>query len=400
MSGGSGAWQLIALREVSVKLRDKVFIGSTVFMLLFLVASVGFGTLMDARVDTVQVAVVDEEGRSLVERAQDLDEDDGGGGTVLEAVSLAGSAQAEQALVDEDAALALLPEGSGATSTSTTGWELVAVRHIDPPVADRLAEAVQVHALDGNAREAGTTTERLLSGSQLGSRLLDADAMPEEVRFAVGFVFALLFYLTALTFGLAIAQSVVEEKQSRVVEILAVAVPLRQLLIGKVVGNSGLAIAQVVLIVGLGMVSLSLTGQAEILGPVIGAGSWFIVFFLLGFGAVACVWAVAGSVATRTEDLQATTMPVTAVVMVALFAGLFAKGQLLVLASFVPLVSSVAMPIRMLGGDVPWWQPVLSGLLVLLTAVALIRLGARMYEASLLRTERRTTLREALSNGG
>ncbi len=392
MSVTAGGWQLIALREVSVKLRDKVFIGSTLFMLVFLVASVGFGALIDGRVDTLQVAVVDEDGSALVEQAQEADE---GSGAVLEAVSLPDSSKAEQALVDEDVDLALLPQGSGATA----GWELVAVRHIDAPAADRLGEAVQVHALDGNAQEAGTTTERLMSGSQLGSRLLDPDAMPEELRLAVGFVFALLFYLTALTFGLAIAQSVVEEKQSRVVEILAVAVPLRQLLIGKVVGNSGLAVAQVVLLVGLGMVSLSLTGQGEVLGPVIGAGTWFVVFFLLGFGAVACVWAVAGSVATRSEDLQATTMPVTAVVMVALFAGLFAKGQLLVLASFVPLVSSVAMPIRMLGEDVPWWQPVLAGLLVLLAAVALIRLGARMYEGSLLRTERRTTLREALSSG-
>jgi ABC-2 type transport system permease protein len=176
-------------------------------------------------------------------------------------------------------------------------------------------------------------------------------------------------------------------------------VPIRQLLIGKVVGNSALALAQVVAMVGVGVVALSLTGQAEVLAPILSAGTWFVVFFLLGFAAVACVWAVAGSVATRSEDLQATTTPVTISVMVALFAGLFAQGKALAVASFVPLVSSVAMPIRMLAEDVPWWQPVVAGALVLVAATALMRLGARMYEGSLLRTGRRTSWREAVRLG-
>ncbi len=217
------------------------------------------------------------------------------------------------------------------------------------------------------------------------------------MRYVVTFVFAFLFYLTALTFGIAIAQSVVEEKQSRVVEILAAAIPVRQLLIGKVVGNSVMAIVQVVVMVGIGLVAMALVGQGDVLAPVLAAGGWFVVFFLLGFAAVACVWAVAGSVATRSEDLQATTMPVTFVVMGALFAGIFATGKWLVIASFVPLVSSVAMPVRMLEGGVPWWQPVVAGLLVLGAAALLVRLGARLYEGSLLRTERRTTLKEAFS---
>jgi ABC-2 type transport system permease protein len=59
-------------------------------------------------------------------------------------------------------------------------------------------------------------------------------------------------------------------------------------------------------------------------------------------------------------------------------------------------VSSVAMPVRMLAEDVPLWQPVLSAGLVVLTAVLLVRLGARVYEGSLLRTDRRTSVREAL----
>ena len=277
------------------------------------------------------------------------------------------------------------------------GWEVVGDKEVDGTLKRVLAAAAAATALEANAEEAGTTTDELTAGSALDERLIDPGALPEAVRYIVTFVFAFLFYLTALTFGIAIAQSVVEEKQSRVVEILAAAIPVRQLLIGKVVGNSVMAIVQVVVMVGIGLVAMALVGQGDVLAPVLAAGGWFVVFFLLGFAAVACVWAVAGSVATRSEDLQATTMPVTFVVMGALFAGIFATGKWLVIASFVPLVSSVAMPVRMLEGGVPWWQPVVAGLLVLAAAALLVRLGARLYEGSLLRTERRTSLKEAFS---
>ena len=260
-----------------------------------------------------------------------------------------------------------------------------------------LGEAVAASALERNAGEAGVTLDELQAGSALEVRLLDPDALPEQLRYIAGFAFAFLFYVTALTFGMAIAQSVVEEKQRRVVEILAAAIPVRQLLIGKVVGNALLAIGQVLLLVGVGLVGLAVTGQAEALAPVLSAGGWFVVCFLLGFAAIACVWAVAGSVATRSEDLQATTTPVTVVVMAALFGGLFATGKALTVLSFVPLVSSVAMPIRMLEGGVPLWQPIASGVVVLVSAVALVGLSARLYEGSLLQTQRRTTLKEAFS---
>ena len=83
---------------------------------------------------------------------------------------------------------------------------------------DKLAEvSVSVTVSPTTFDAAGPLTE----GSTVEQRLLDEDALPEAVKYIVTFVFAFLFYLTALTFGIAIAQSVVEEKQSRVVEILA-----------------------------------------------------------------------------------------------------------------------------------------------------------------------------------
>jgi ABC-2 type transport system permease protein len=381
-------WRVVAQRELAVKLTDKVFLGSTAFMLIATVLAIGVSTFFSSRVDRPEVAVVGAEGVALVEAADELAraaESD----VSPTALEVDDAAAAERLVSRDEASAALLP--------ADDGWEIVGTNDVDGSLQRYLGEAVAADALARNADEAGVTVGELESGAELGVRLLDPDALPEEIRYIAGFAFAFLFYVTALTFGMAIAQSVVEEKQSRVVEILAAAIPVRQLLIGKVVGNALLAIAQVLLLVGVGLVGLAVTGQADALAPVLSAGGWFVVFFLLGFAAIACVWAVAGSVATRSEDLQATTTPVTVVVMVALFGGLFAQGKVLTAVSFVPLVSSVAMPIRMLEGGVPLWQPIASGLVVLVTAVVLVSVGARLYEGSLLQTQRRTTLKEAFS---
>ncbi|HZI98561.1 MAG TPA: ABC transporter permease [Actinomycetales bacterium] len=386
MTGGTSTWRLVAAREMRVKMRDRTFLLSTAFMVLVLAASFGVSAFLANRTSTVEVAVAGSESASLVVAAAELAERDGG--TELEAVEVASVAEAEDLLRATDVDLALLPAGDG--------WEVVADSEVDGGARDLLAEAVSAAMIAENARSAGTTSATVLNGADLTERLLDADAIDPGLRTAVGFVFALLFYITALTFGLSIAQSVIEEKQSRVVEILAAAIPLRGLLAGKVIGNSLLAIGQVALLSLVGLGGMAASGRTELLAVVGPAGLWFVLFFVLGFAALACLWAVAGSVATRQEELQATTMPVTTVVMTALFVGLFGSGQVLTVASFVPLVSSVAMPARVLAGDVPLWQSIASAGLVAVTAVVLVRIGARLYEGSLLRTDRRTGLVEAL----
>jgi ABC-2 type transport system permease protein len=387
-------WKVIAAREIWVKLHDKTFLLSTAFMLVLIVASIVFSAFMGNRAETRTVAVVDPQGAAVVQTAQAIGKAEVNRLT-LKTTETSGPDQARALLRDGDADAALLP----LTGNQASRWELVAENEVDSGLYELMSRGVSAHEMSANAEAAGTTAQEVLAGTALERRSLDPSAIGEGVRFGLAFAFGFLFYITALVFGMSIAQSVIEEKQSRVVEILAAAVPIRQLLAGKVIGNSLLAIGQVVLLAGVGLIGLSVSGQGEVLSRVLGASAWFIVFFLLGFTALACIWAVAGSVATRQEDLSATTMPIQAIVFVALFVGIAGSGNMLAVGSFVPLVSSVAMPVRMLAEDVPMWQPLLAAVLVLLTAVALILLGARLYEGSLLRTNRRTKLREALSGG-
>jgi ABC-2 type transport system permease protein len=118
-----------------------------------------------------------------------------------------------------------------------------------------VTEVVGDRTLAANAEAAGTTVAVLTAGGTVTRQLLQPDAN-EGFKLAVGFIFSFLFYFASIMFGMSIATSVIEEKQSRVVEILASAVPLRQLLAGKVLGNVVLALGQMVLFVGVGIIGV------------------------------------------------------------------------------------------------------------------------------------------------
>src|SRR5699024_3906787 len=155
-----------------------------------------------------------------------------------------------------------------------------------------------------------SNVNELTAGSLVVERLLDPEGGADEaVQLIAGFVFAFLFYLAAILFGYAIANSVVEEKQSRIVEIIAAAIPLRQLLVGMVVGATVLALGQLVLFVGIWLIGLTFTEYTSLLPAVAGAAVWYLLLFVIGFVALACRFAVAGALATRAEDVQYPSSP-------------------------------------------------------------------------------------------
>ena len=123
----------------------------------------------------------------------------------------------------------------------------------------------------------------------------------------------------------------------------------------------------------------------------LGASGWFVAFFLLGFVMLACLWAVAGSLASRIEDLQATTVVMQVLVIVPFFAALFTDGPgpLQRVLSYVPFTAPLLMPARVVLGNAAPWEPVVSALVVLATGIVFVLIGARLYEGSLLHTSSR-----------
>ena len=383
-------WRIVAEREFMTKVRDKTFIGATVFTLLFLIGFFVVGSIIDGNSDDFDVAVVDGQDSALVQQAETLLQADNPDASItVEEVDDLAAAEVSVREGDADAALV----------RGDDGYELLGDDEIDTGLRAALTTAVSRDVLERNAAAQGVDLEALNDGTDIGVRLLDENADESGARSVVAFAFALVFFMTALGFGMSIAQSVTQEKESRVVEILAAAVPIRSLLWGKIIGNTVLALGQVVLLVAVGLVGLAVTGRRELLTGISWAALWYVLFFVLGFLALAALWSVAGSLASRQEDLQATTMPGQLILIVPYFISVLASEQIQTIVSMLPIVSPMVMPGRMAQGDVPWWQIAVAIAATLVAAAVFVRVGSRLYERTLLRTGGRIKYRDAFKLG-
>jgi ABC-2 type transport system permease protein len=197
---------------------------------------------------------------------------------------------------------------------------------------------------------------------------------------------------------MGIAQSVVEEKETRVVELLVAAIPVRVLLAGKVVGNVLLAFGQMAVFVGLGLVAMRVMDSPASLSSVLNSSVWwFFIYFVLGFAMMACLWAVCGAMATRQEDLGSVTLPMQMIVMIPFFVATYSQSSNVVLRvlSYIPFTSPIAMPKRVVLGDASGWDLAISLILLLVTIVLVIVISARIYQGALLQTTGKGNLRRA-----
>ena len=379
------AWLLVTRREVVSRITDKSFLIGTALMVAMLVGFIGFTAWQDERTDEVTLAATPDAvamADVIAETAPDVDDK-----VEIKVLEVDDADAAETALRESEADAWLHP--------ADDGWQLTSESSEQESLTEVTRTVVRQAVLAENATDAGTTVDALEAGSAVSTDFLRGDAEKAAVAQAVGFVFVFLFYFAALIFGMQLASSVIEEKQSRIVEIIAAAIPLRHLLAGKVLGNTALAMIQLLIYLAVGLVGLSFTPYKSFVPALSGPTAWFIGFFFAGFVALACLWAVAGSLASRTEDLQATSTPLTMLMLVMFFGGVSLDGRAQVIASFVPPVSAVVMPKRILAGGVEWWEPLLAlGLLAAFAAIT-VWVGERLYRRALLQTGGRVSLRQA-----
>ncbi|WP_442786047.1 ABC transporter permease [Microbacterium sp. SL62] len=351
---------LVAEREIGSKLRSKAFVISTAILIVAALASVLWGgfTASNASSSGIPVAVTSQT-QSAVSGLDDLE------------VTVADSDDAARALVTEGTVDAALVSGSSVSAFDFT----VVVKDSVP-----------------------STLLQMLSDTPPVDRLEPGSNAADVLRYFIALAFGIVFLIAATTFGGTIAQSVVEEKQTRVVEILISAIPVRALLAGKVLGNTILAMAQIVLLAAVAVVGLAVTGQAGVLDALGAPIAWFAIFFLFGFVLLAALFAAAAAMVSRQEDIGATTTPITMLIMAPYFLVIFFNDNPVVLTimSYVPFSAPVGMPLRMYLGDAQWWEPVLSLLVLLASCVLAIGVAARIYRNSLLRMGARVKLGEAL----
>ncbi|PYY33016.1 MULTISPECIES: ABC transporter permease [unclassified Curtobacterium] len=349
------AVRLVTVREIQARLRSKAFVVSAAILLVMVVAGIVIAGIVgkSAANATTPVAVVS---------GVSLPSSDG-----LDVTRTTDRASAEHLVRGGEVDAAIVPDGG------QLGFRVVGLDSAPTDVVQALSVSPEVD-------------------------LLDPGALPPGLVSLVGIAFGVVFFASAVTFGQSIAQSVVEEKSTRVVEILMAAIPARALLAGKVIGNSAMALGQIVAIAIAAAVALAVTGQDNLftlLGP---SALWFVGFFAVGFVLIAALFAASAALVSRQEDVGSVTTPVMMLLMIPYFLIVFAADDptILGIMSYVPFSAPIGMPVRIFLGTAEWWEPVLSLVVVAASALVVVLLGARVYENALLRTGGRVKLAEAI----
>ncbi len=221
-------------------------------------------------------------------------------------------------------------------------------------------------------------------------------------------ILVMLVFVTSVTYGMWVATSVAEEKSSRVMELMLNAATPGEMLAGKVLGVGGAGLTQLAAIVLPATVVVALQGplvrlilgesadDTPLAGLTPGILLAFVAFFLLGFVLTALVYAAAGSLVSRQEDVQQVALPMLMLSFAAYFAAFFASGApgaaWVAPLSWVPFFSPYLMLTRLVTGSVPPWELALAiGLLAAAIIVALV-VAARIYAAGVLLYGQRPTL--------
>ncbi len=348
---------LVAEREVKSKLQSKAFVISTLILFAIVFGGILFsGFSGDSMMGETKVAAAGDTASHLADLPG------------IEVVTVDSDAAAEKAVRDETAQAAVITD-----ETSPTGHTIVTLTEADNSLTSLLSIAPKTQVLEPSATD-------------------------PFMRYIVAIGFGVLFMLAATMFGTTITQSVIEEKSTRVVEILISTISTRALLAGKVLGNTVLAMIQVIGIVVVTILGLTITGQAGILGLLGAPLVWFAVFFLFGFILLAAMFAAAASMVSRQEDAGATTTPITMLIMIPYVLIIMFNDNTAVLTamSYVPFSAPVGMPMRLFLGEAQWWEPLLSLAILIVTAAIAIVVGAKIYDNTLLKMGSRVTLKEAL----
>ncbi len=376
--------RLVAGREVATRIRDKGFIVSSVVILLIIVGAMVFQVLANSGDDERRVGVVGGDASlvtALEAQGEALDVD-------VEVVRFDDRAAARAAVDDEDVDGALLAGDD----------ELLVRESADSSLEAIIQGAVGQLAIAEQLSQAGIGQ---LDVPEVAVTALDADAAADGQRIVTAIFGVVILYSLLILFGQFIAQGVVEEKSSRVVELLLATMRPWQLLAGKILGLGLLALGQIVAI-GVVAVGAALAFDVvDVPGDLIGTVAVVIAWFVLGYAWYAAVFAVAASLVSRQEDLATVLMPTSMVLVVAFFIGIQAAsdpgGLLARVTSYVPGLSPLVMPVRQAAGEVAPWEVALAVVLMLVAIVLVVRLGGRIYSGALLRTGGKIKMREALA---
>lgn len=419
-------WAVIK-REYLERVRTKWFIFSTVFTpLLFGGITLLPMWLASKSMDTANIAhitILDASGVGLGRRVQLAL---GGGGIqssdtaatqiiVLDTTQLAAAESAATLAImhkETRGYLVLGPHILDATETRYAGRNATSF-----PDLGRISAAVRQAVLSKRLEQAGMDAERVTSLTSVKPIELDAEQIGDRgregkggmVKYIFAFSLAFLLYMSIFIYGQNVLRGVLEEKQTRVAEVVVSSVSTDTLLAGKVLGVGAVGITQQILwVIGsLAMIQVRepimralKMPSAAITLPSIAPGvlALLLLFFVLGFMLYSALFAAVGSMVNSDQEAQQAQQPVTLLLVataILIQPVLLNPGtKLAVFASIFPFSAPILMPLRLSLGSVPWTE-VIGSLLSMAVMIAIaIWLASRIYRTGLLMYGKRPSLGE------
>ena len=386
-----GVVGLVARREVRERMRGRTFRIGTVVILLAVAAAVVIPVLRKGQQDHQNVGVVGALSAPLrvavVAAGPAV-------GTKVALVTEPSVAAAERALragrvavVLVDANRLLVNQGFEASNTSTTA---LLVRVLSGNVA-----------LQAGLEHAGITPDKaaaLAHPKPLPVSSLQPARRNDTARTTA--VYGLILtYILLTQFGTWILMGVVEEKSSRVVEVLLATLRPAQLLAGKVVGIGVVALTQATLIVGVALGLGAAIGSDLLHGTAPSGVVAALVWVVLGYAFYSWVYAAGGSLADRQEQVQSLAFPLQLPILFGYITSFTALGQgepstLIKVLAYLPPTAPFAMPVLLGLGHATWWQFSVSVAIMVLAIALVARLAGSVYVRAILRTGGRLHLRQ------
>ncbi len=258
----------------------------------------------------------------------------------------------------------------------------------------------QINAADMGLSEADVGS--LLFPLQFTERTIEPAATDEdEATEVAALVGLMLLYISILMFGQFVMMGVMEEKQTRVVEVVLSRVKPTQVLVGKVLGIGLLGLIQIVAMGAALIFTVSVADLADfdLTGIGVKVLGLLILWYLLGYAFYSFMYGALGATISRQEDMQGVAMLPVLLILPGFFFGQLALLEpdmwLNRVASFVPFWSPMVMAVRSTTADVPLWEVLVAIALLIVTTALLIKLGGRIYRGAILQSGKKTKLRAA-----
>jgi ABC-2 type transport system permease protein len=295
-------------------------------------------------------------------------------------------------------------EAGDAEAILVDGTEVVFYDNTQARPVSIITRAVDTVLTESSLRDLGLSESEITTIQEpapVSVRTLEETDIQEGATLGAAFVGALLLYVSIIMFGQFVAMGTVEEKQNRVVEVVLARVQPWQVLVGKVAGIGLLGLVQLTILLGAAFITAQLADLADIdvvgIGMPIIAGVFF--WFILGYSFYAFLYAAVGSTVSRQEDLQSAIMLPIALILpgylLAIAAADNPDGLLVRIGSMTPMWAPFVMPIRIASGSALPWEIGIAVTGCVLGAIALVRIGSRVYTGALLRTGTKVKIRDA-----